>query len=86
MSSKPVKPRPAQYDGMPVDRPVQDEKSPGCTHVEGDFQGFAAYGFLSGLGGDREIGKAKGDRLPQHSAPQARVERRSFVNVKGRKL
>lgn len=77
-------PRTSVSDGMPVDRPVMLPEPKGVMHRERDFQGFASgRGFGEGFGGDREVGKAKGDRIAQHSAPIEFAEVRVYTNLRG---
>lgn len=78
-------------DGMPVDRPIKHPDSEfgrGYTHAERDFHGFSSgRGFVEGLGGDRQIGKAKGDRMIRRPHPAvgspANRDKGPFRNLRG---
>jgi len=66
-----VGPRSGSYDGMPVDRPIIVPGEVGVTHAERDY--FAqenVSGFHQGHSGDTVVGAAKGNRTPQHPAPE----------------
>lgn len=79
----PIRPRPSEFDGLPVDRSVEQAEA-GVVHAEKDFHGSEAQrGFQQVHSGETAIGAAKGNLPPQHPAPVSPSQATPFRNLRG---